>query len=122
MEVLLPSLPAPGYPDRTRSTPSASRYDASIELKGPPAMHSMTVTVGSAVGLHARPAAIISEAAGALDSTVLIAMPGGNGVDASSSLLIMTLGAGNGAVVEVSGADEAAVERIADLVSQDLDA
>lgn len=85
-------------------------------------MHSMTVTVGSAVGLHARPAAIISEAAGALDSTVLLALPGGNGVDASSSLLIMTLGAGKGAVVEVSGADEAAVAKIADLVSQDLDA
>jgi phosphocarrier protein HPr len=85
-------------------------------------MHSITVTVGSAVGLHARPAAIISEAAGALGSTVLIAIPDGNPVDASSALLIMSLGAGSGAVVEVSGADEAAVEKIADLVAQDLDA
>jgi phosphocarrier protein HPr len=85
-------------------------------------MHSVTVTVGSAVGLHARPAAIISEAAGALGSTVLIGVPGGNAVDASSSLLIMTLGAGKGAAVEVSGEDEAAVRKIADLVVQDLDA
>jgi phosphocarrier protein len=85
-------------------------------------MHSLTVTVGSAVGLHARPAAIISEAAGSLDSTVLIGMPGGNAVDASSSLLIMTLGAGKGATVEVSGVDQAAVEKIAGLVVQDLDA
>jgi phosphocarrier protein HPr len=85
-------------------------------------MHSITVTVGSAVGLHARPAAIISEAAGSLGSTVLIGMPGGNGVDASSSLLIMTLGAGKGATVEVTGEDQGAVEKIAGLVGQDLDA
>jgi phosphocarrier protein HPr len=85
-------------------------------------MHTMTVTVGSAVGLHARPAAIISVAAGGLGSEVTIAIPGGNAVDASSSLLIMTLGAKKGAVVEVSGEDQAAVEKIAGLVVQDLDA
>jgi phosphocarrier protein len=43
-------------------------------------------------------------------------------VDAGSSLLIMTIGAGNGATVEVSGIDEAAVTAIAALVEQDLDA
>ena len=85
-------------------------------------MHKLTVTVGSAIGLHARPAAVISEAAGDLDSEVLIGLPGAEPVDASSSLLIMTLGAGNGATVEVSGPDAAAVEKIADLVRQDLDA
>jgi phosphocarrier protein len=85
-------------------------------------MHTVTVTVGSAIGLHARPAALISEAAGELDSEVLIGMPGEEPVDASSSLMIMTLGAGNGATVEVSGSDAAAVEKIADLVRQDLDA
>jgi phosphocarrier protein len=85
-------------------------------------MHSITVTVGSAVGLHARPAAIISQEAGSLGATVLIGTPGGNAVDASSSLLIMTLGAGKGATVEVSGEDAAAVQKIADLVAQDLDA
>ena len=85
-------------------------------------MHTLTVTVGSAVGLHARPAAIIAEAAGGLGSEVTIGIPGGNAVDASSSLLIMTLGAGKGAIVEVSGEDPAAVEKIAALVVQDLDA
>lgn len=85
-------------------------------------MHTMTVTVGSAVGLHARPAAIISEAAGDLGSEVTIGIPGGNVVDAGSSLLIMTLGAKKGAMVEVSGEDQAAVEKIAALVVQDLDA
>lgn len=85
-------------------------------------MPSKSVVVGSAVGLHARPAAIISEAAGELDSEVLIGLPGGDPVDASSSLMIMTLGAGNGDTVEVSGQDQVAVDTIAALVEKDLDA
>ncbi|KRC56860.1 MULTISPECIES: HPr family phosphocarrier protein [unclassified Nocardioides] len=85
-------------------------------------MHTVTVTVGSAVGLHARPAAIISEAAAELDSEVLLGVPGDEAVDASSALLIMTLGAGNGDQVEVSGEVEADVAAIAALVEQDLDA
>jgi phosphocarrier protein HPr len=85
-------------------------------------MPTKTVVVGSSVGLHARPAAIISEAAGELDSEVTIAVPGGDPVDASSALLIMTLGAGCGATVDVAGSDSAAVDKIAALVEQDLDA
>jgi len=78
-------------------------------------MPSTSVIVGSSVGLHARPAAIISEAAAGLGVTI-------NGVDAGSSLMIMTLGAKYGDTVEVAGDDEAAVATIADLVEQDLDA
>lgn len=85
-------------------------------------MHTQTVAVGSAVGLHARPAAIISEAALELDSEVLIGVPGDEPVDASSALLIMTLGAAKGDLVEVCGDDEAAVAAIAALVGKDLDA
>lgn len=85
-------------------------------------MHTVTATVGSAVGLHARPAAIIAEAVGELGSEVRIGLPGKDPVDASSSLLIMTLGATKDATVEVSGEDQAAVEKVADLVRQDLDA
>ena len=85
-------------------------------------MPTQTVVVGSAVGLHARPAAIIAEAAADLGSEVLIGLPGADPVDASSSLMIMTLGAGNGATVEVSGDDESDVAKIAALVEQDLDA
>jgi phosphocarrier protein HPr len=80
-------------------------------------MPSKSVVVGSAVGLHARPAAIIAEAAEALDAAVTI-----NGVDASSSLMIMTLGAGNGDQVTVESDDEAALSTVADLVAKDLDA
>lgn len=85
-------------------------------------MPTRTVVVGSAVGLHARPAAIISEAAGDLDTEVLIGLPGEEPVDAGSSLLIMTLGAGNGDTVEVSGESQDDVDTIAALVERDLDA
>ena len=80
-------------------------------------MPSKSVVVGSAVGLHARPAEIIAEAAEGLDASVTI-----NGVDASSSLMIMTLGAGNGDTVEVESDDQSALDAIAALVEQDLDA
>ena len=85
-------------------------------------MPSKTVVVGSAVGLHARPAAIISEAAGELGRRGDAGDPRRRAVDASSALMIMTLGAGNGDTVEVSCDDQAAVDTIAALVEQDLDA
>jgi len=85
-------------------------------------MPTRTVTVGSAVGLHARPAALIAEQAGELGSEVLIGLPGEEPIDASSALLIMTLGAGHGAQVEVSGQDDTAVDTIAALIAKDLDA
>ncbi len=85
-------------------------------------MPTKSVIVGSAVGLHARPAAIISEAADELGSEVLIGIPGDEAVDASSALMIMTLGAGPGDTVEVSGDVEADVDAIVALVEKDLDA
>jgi phosphocarrier protein HPr len=80
-------------------------------------MPSKSVAVGSSVGLHARPAALIAEAAGKLDASVTI-----NGMDASSALMLMTLGAKCGDSVEVASDDEAAMEAIAAMVEQDLDA
>lgn len=85
-------------------------------------MPTKSVVVGSAVGLHARPAGIIADAAGELDVEVTIGKPGDEPVDASSALLIMTLGAPKGATVEVTSEDQAAVDKIAALVEQDLDA
>ena len=85
-------------------------------------MPSKSVTVGSSVGLHARPAAVIAEAAADLDSEVTLAKAGEEPVDASSSLMIMTLGASFGDTVEVAGDDQAAVDAIAALVEKDLDA
>jgi phosphocarrier protein HPr len=84
-------------------------------------MASITVTVGSAVGLHARPASIISDAASELDAEVTLALPDGEPVEADSALLIMTLGASCGAQVVVSSDDEDAARAIANLVALDLD-
>jgi phosphocarrier protein HPr len=85
-------------------------------------MHTKTVIVGSAIGLHARPAAIISEAVVKAGVPVTLSMNGGEPVDAGSALMIMTLGAGNGAYVTVASDDEDTVTAIAGLVQQDLDA
>ena len=85
-------------------------------------MPSQTVTVGSRVGLHARPAALIAEAVGKAGVPVTLATPGGVPVDAGSPLMIMTLGAKKGAEVVVSSDDEAVLGQIADLVEADLDA
>ncbi|MDN5570519.1 MAG: HPr family phosphocarrier protein [Propionibacteriaceae bacterium] len=88
-------------------------------------MASKTVTVGSSVGLHARPAAIIAEAAEAYDDEILLSLVGGDddeGVDAASSLMIMTLGAEKGAEVIVESDNAEAVDAIAALIEKDLDA
>lgn len=85
-------------------------------------MPSKTVTVGSKIGLHARPAALIAEAASSIGSAVTIATEGGVPVDAGSALLIMTLGAKLGDQVVVESDDQAAVDKVADLVEEDLDA
>lgn len=85
-------------------------------------MPSKTVTVGSAVGLHARPAAVISEAVVTAGVPVTLALDGGDPVDAGSALMIMTLGAVKGSQVTVETDDATVLEQIAALVEQDLDA
>lgn len=85
-------------------------------------MAKRTVAVGSKVGLHARPAALVAEAAGKYDDEILLSVEGDDPVDASSSMMIMTLGAENGALVTVESDNEAAVVEIAALIEQDLDA
>lgn len=88
-------------------------------------MAERTVTVASASGLHARPAGIFAQAAGEQPATVTIEKPGGSPVQASSMLMLMTLGAGKGDEVtlraEGEGADES-VNALADLLEKDLDA
>ena len=53
---------------------------------------------------------------------VTLSLDGGDPVDAGSALMIMTLGAGNGASVTVAADDESVVNTVAALVEQDLDA
>lgn len=88
-------------------------------------MPSKTVIVGSSVGLHARPAALIAQAAGEFDVDITLRLsdaPEDDAVDADSSLSIMTLGAAKGDEIVVSSDDPKAVEKIAGLIEQDLDA
>ncbi|HHU45304.1 MAG TPA: HPr family phosphocarrier protein [Actinomycetales bacterium] len=88
-------------------------------------MHSRTVTVASKVGLHARPATLIANAASAYDDEILIELAGDDAedaADAASMLMIMALGAENGDQVTVSSADPEAVAEIAGLIERDLDA
>jgi phosphocarrier protein len=85
-------------------------------------MPTKIVTVGSTVGLHARPAALIAEAVGKSGVPVTLATPGGAAVDAGSPLMIMTLGAKQGTEVVVSSDDEGVLAQIADMVATDLDA
>lgn len=77
------------------------------------------------MGLHARPAALIAAAAGEYDVDITLRLEGADparAVDAGSSMMIMSLGAKQGAVVVVESEDQAAVDEIAALVEQDLDA
>ncbi|NDK89444.1 HPr family phosphocarrier protein [Gordonia desulfuricans] len=85
-------------------------------------MPSTTVAVGSAVGLHARPATIIADAAAGAAVPVTLSLEGGEPVDAGSALMIMTLGAEKGTNIVVSADDAEVLATIAELVAKDLDA
>lgn len=85
-------------------------------------MASKTVKVGSTVGLHARPATVIADAAGEYDDEILLTLVGGDDeTDAASSLMIMAMGAEHGDEVTVTSDNADAVEKIAALIEQNLD-
>lgn len=86
-------------------------------------MASRIVTVGSTVGLHARPAATIADLAVTFNEDVTLHLVGEDdeGADATSSLMIMALGAQHGDQVEIISTNAAAVDAIADLVAANLD-
>ncbi|PWJ25301.1 phosphocarrier protein HPr [Branchiibius hedensis] len=88
-------------------------------------MAERTVTIASAVGLHARPAALFVQAASESGLDIEIGRKGEDPVDATSILGVMALGAKHGEEVVLTadgeGADEA-LDSLVDLLSQDLDA
>ena len=91
-------------------------------------MAEITATVGSTVGLHARPAALLAEAAADYDLEITIALegePADEAMDASSVLSLMGLGAEYGQKVvlrtEGPGADEA-LSSLKELIETDHDA
>ncbi|MCU1686846.1 MAG: dihydroxyacetone kinase [Amycolatopsis sp.] len=88
-------------------------------------MPSTRVTIGSPVGLHARPARLLVEAAGRQAGPIRIGRSEDALVNATSILAVMSLGVKGGEEVvltaEGDGA-ETALEEIAALLAQDLDA
>ncbi|MDQ1180174.1 HPr family phosphocarrier protein [Rhodococcus sp. SORGH_AS_0301] len=84
-------------------------------------MPSTTVTVGSAIGLHARPAAVIAEAVADSGVDVTLEVEGEEAVDGGSALMIMTLGATKGTEVTITSDDQATLDKVAALVASDLD-
>ena len=88
-------------------------------------MAMRTVTVGSASGLHARPAAIFVAAAAAAPVRVTIRTGERRPVPAGSMLSVLALGARQGTevVIEAEGEGaEATLDSLADLLARDLDA
>jgi phosphocarrier protein HPr len=88
-------------------------------------MPTRTVAVGSATGLHARPAALFVAAAAQSPVPVMIHTAGKKPVPARSMLSVLSLGAKCGTEVTIEaegdGAD-AALDTLADLLARDLDA
>lgn len=87
-------------------------------------MPTTRVTIGSPVGLHARPAKLLVEAARRQKAAVRIGREGAEPVDAASILAVMALGVAGGEEVvltaEGDGAEDALAE-IAELLAKDLD-
>ncbi|MBW6439539.1 HPr family phosphocarrier protein [Actinoplanes hulinensis] len=88
-------------------------------------MPTRTVTIGSASGLHARPAKIFVEAAAKAPVKVTIRSGDRKPVPARSMLSVLALGAKKGTEVtleaEGDGADET-LDDLAALLAKDLDA
>ena len=91
-------------------------------------MAERTATIGSRVGLHARPAAIFAEAAGSTGLEITIAKegdPADEALDASSILSLMSLGAEHGQKVTLratgTGADTA-LDHLVTILETDHDA
>jgi phosphotransferase system HPr (HPr) family protein len=91
-------------------------------LKGLP-LAQRTTSIASSVGLHARPASILANAASSSGHDVTLTAKGRT-VDADSLLSVLSLGIGHGdeVVINVEGSDD---ERVADeitaLLASDLD-
>jgi phosphocarrier protein HPr len=75
-------------------------------------MSERRVTIGSHVGLHARPAALFVQAAGAQPVKVRIANAAGKTVDATSMLGVLSLGVKGGEEVVLTAEGDSADEAL----------
>ncbi len=89
-------------------------------------MAEREVRIGAAVGLHARPAALFTQAVAALAPLeVTLTDEAGRTVDAASMLGVLSLGVAHGARVRLSAhgdGAEPALEELAAMLERDLDA
>jgi phosphocarrier protein len=88
-------------------------------------MSQRTVTIGSSVGLHARPASLFVQAATKQSVPVKIGRPDADPIDARSILGVLGLGVKGGEDVILSAEGdgaEAALEELVALLARDLDA
>jgi phosphocarrier protein HPr len=88
-------------------------------------MAERKVTVGSKVGLHARPASLLVSTAAAQPVPVKIGMEGGRAMDARSILSVLTLKAKCGDTVVISAEGdqaEAALDAVQAVIEADHDA
>lgn len=84
--------------------------------------YSRAVTVTDEAGLHARPASKVAEIAAEAEGDITIAF-GGEEAEADSAMMLMSLGATQGASIMVSGAvgDKEIIDQIADAIAAGLD-
>ncbi|MFM6974410.1 MAG: HPr family phosphocarrier protein [Agromyces sp.] len=83
------------------------------------------VTVGSRVGLHARPASLFVQAVAASGHDVTISKTSGDSADGASILAVLALAVSNGdaLVLDVAGDDaDRVADELATLLESDLDA
>ena len=107
-------------------TTEAQRYTGTRteNIRKDPTMITRTATIGSSVGLHARPASLFTQAAGEYDYDITISFDGEE-ADAASILEVMTLGAKHGDVVTLTCEDDeaaGALDELAAMLERDLDA
>jgi phosphoenolpyruvate---glycerone phosphotransferase subunit DhaM len=93
------------------------------ELGGAAAAESAEVLLTNAIGLHARPAALLARAVAGLDAAVTVAF-GGKRAEAGSILAVMALGARGGDTVTITATGPQAAEavsRVRALAERDFD-
>ena len=87
-------------------------------------MSERTVIVASGVGLHARPAALFTQAAAETGLAVTIRNSTGRTVNAASILGVLTLGVDQGDTITIAAEGEgaeAALDKLVELLETDLD-
>lgn len=80
-------------------------------------MPSRIVTVGSRVGLHARPASILVKAAAGAGVPVTIGRIGDKQVNAASMLSVLALGVKQGEEIEINVGDHENAESVLDAIA-----